>query len=44
MAERKKTAAAFPNLVTYEAERAFVHQYDQAPLPAAGTPDQGRAS
>jgi predicted CoA-substrate-specific enzyme activase len=38
MAERKKTAAAFPNVVTYEAERAFVHQYDQAALPAAGTP------
>ncbi len=38
MAERKKTAAAYPNLVTYEAERAFVHLYDQAPLPAEGTP------
>ncbi len=38
MAERKKTAAAYPNLVTYEAERAFVHQYDQAQLPAEGTP------
>lgn len=38
MAERKKTAAAYPNLVTYEAERAFVHLYDQEPLPAAGTP------
>jgi hypothetical protein len=38
MAERKKTAAEFPNLVTYEAERAFVHQYDQAALPEAGTP------
>ncbi len=38
MAERKKTAAAFPNLVDYEANRAFVHLYDAAPLPAAGTP------
>ncbi|HYO96096.1 MAG TPA: BadF/BadG/BcrA/BcrD ATPase family protein [Polyangiaceae bacterium] len=38
MAERKKTAAAFPNLVDYEAARAFVHFYEPAPLPAAGTP------
>jgi predicted CoA-substrate-specific enzyme activase len=38
MAERKKTAAAFPNLVDYEANRAFVHLYDAAPLPAEGTP------
>ena len=38
MAERKKTAAAFPNIVSYEAERAFVHQYDQAALPEAGSP------
>ncbi|HEY2408348.1 MAG TPA: BadF/BadG/BcrA/BcrD ATPase family protein [Polyangiaceae bacterium] len=37
MAERKKTAAAYPNIVSYEAERAFVHLYDQAPLPEAGT-------
>jgi predicted CoA-substrate-specific enzyme activase len=38
MAERKKTAAAFPNLVDYESKRAFVHLYDAAPLPAEGTP------
>jgi predicted CoA-substrate-specific enzyme activase len=38
MAERKKTAAEFPNVVDYEATRAFVHLYDAAPLPAAGTP------
>jgi predicted CoA-substrate-specific enzyme activase len=38
MAERKQTAAAFPNLVDYESKRAFVHLYDAAPLPAAGTP------
>jgi predicted CoA-substrate-specific enzyme activase len=37
VAERKKTAAAYPNIVSYEAERAFVHLYDQAPLPEAGT-------
>jgi predicted CoA-substrate-specific enzyme activase len=38
VAERKKTAAAFPNLVDYEANRAFVHLYDAEPLPAEGTP------
>jgi predicted CoA-substrate-specific enzyme activase len=38
MAERKKTAAEFPNVVDYEATRAFVHLYDAAPLPPAGTP------
>ena len=38
MAERKKTAAEFPNVVDYESKRAFVHLYDAAPLPAEGTP------
>ncbi len=38
VAERKKTAAAFPNLVDYEANRAFAHIYDAEPLPAEGTP------
>lgn len=38
MAERKKTAAAFPNLVEYESQRAFVHFYKAAPMPEAGTP------
>jgi predicted CoA-substrate-specific enzyme activase len=37
VAERKKTAAEFPNLVDYESQRAFVHLYDAAPLPAAGS-------
>jgi predicted CoA-substrate-specific enzyme activase len=37
MAERKQTAAEFPNLVSYEAERAFVHLYDAAPLPPENT-------
>jgi predicted CoA-substrate-specific enzyme activase len=37
MAERKKTAAQFPNVVDYESKRAFVHLYDAAPLPAEGT-------
>ncbi len=38
MEERRKTAAAFPNIVNYEGERAFVHFYEWAPMPAAGTP------
>lgn len=37
MAERKKTAAAYPNLVDYESNRAFVHFFDPEPLPEAGT-------
>jgi predicted CoA-substrate-specific enzyme activase len=38
MAERKKTAAEFPNLVDYESKRAFLHFYEWEPMPAAGTP------
>ncbi len=38
MAERKQTAAEFPNMVDYESKRAFVHLYDAAPLPAEGSP------
>src|SRR6187402_1218469 len=38
MEERRKTAAAFPNIVNYEGERAFAHFYEWAPQPAAGTP------
>jgi predicted CoA-substrate-specific enzyme activase len=38
MAERKKIAKAFPNLVEYEAKRAFMHFYKHAPMPAAGSP------
>jgi predicted CoA-substrate-specific enzyme activase len=37
MAERKKTAAEFPNVVDYESKRAFVHLFDAAPLPPEGT-------
>ncbi len=37
VAERKKTAAQFPNLVEYEARRSFQHFYDPEPIPAAGT-------
>jgi predicted nucleotide-binding protein (sugar kinase/HSP70/actin superfamily) len=38
VAARKETAAQFPNTVDYESKRAFVHLYDAAPLPPAGTP------
>jgi predicted CoA-substrate-specific enzyme activase len=37
MAERKKTAAAFPNMVSYEGERAFVSNYKGERLPEAGS-------
>jgi predicted CoA-substrate-specific enzyme activase len=36
--ERKKIAKQFPNLVEYEAKRAFMHVYDTAPMPADGSP------
>lgn len=41
VADRKQRAAAWPNLVEYEARRAFQHFYDPAPLPdaGAGVPD-----
>ncbi len=38
MAERKKTAAEFPNMVSYEADLAFKSFYKPEPMPAAGTP------
>ena len=38
VAERKKIAAAYPNLVEYEARRAFQHFYEPAPMPEAGSP------
>jgi predicted CoA-substrate-specific enzyme activase len=38
MAQRKQTAAAYPNLVAYEAERAFQHFYEPEPLPPQGAP------
>lgn len=37
VAERKKTASQFPNIVEYEGRRAFQHFYEPAPMPAAGT-------
>jgi activator of 2-hydroxyglutaryl-CoA dehydratase/predicted nucleotide-binding protein (sugar kinase/HSP70/actin superfamily) len=36
--ERKKIARQFPNLVDYEAKRAFMHVYDTAPMPEDGSP------
>ncbi len=38
VAERKQLARQFPNCVDYEAKKAFVHFYEPAPMPAAGTP------
>jgi predicted CoA-substrate-specific enzyme activase len=38
VAERKKIAAQFPNIVSYESERAFVHLRKADPMPEAGTP------
>jgi predicted CoA-substrate-specific enzyme activase len=36
--QRKAIAAEHPNLVEYEARKAFQHTYDPAPMPAAGSP------
>ncbi|WP_437501209.1 BadF/BadG/BcrA/BcrD ATPase family protein [Sorangium sp. So ce1099] len=38
VAERKKIAKQFPNLVDYESKLAFRHFYDTAPLPEEGAP------
>lgn len=38
VAERKKIAQQFPNMVDYEAKRAFMHFYDAAPMPEEGSP------
>lgn len=38
VAERKKLAQEFPNLVDYEAKRAFMHFYNPAPMPEEGSP------
>ncbi|KYF53520.1 CoA activase [Sorangium cellulosum] len=38
VAERKKIAKQFPNLVDYESKLAFRHFYDTAPLPDDGAP------
>jgi activator of 2-hydroxyglutaryl-CoA dehydratase/predicted nucleotide-binding protein (sugar kinase/HSP70/actin superfamily) len=38
VAERKKIAAQYPNLVEYEGRRAFQHFFEPAPLPDEGAP------
>lgn len=38
VAERKAIASAYPNLVNYEAKRAFMQLSPPAPLPRAGSP------
>jgi predicted CoA-substrate-specific enzyme activase len=38
VADRKKTAQQFPNIVDYESKRAFNHFYNPAPQPADGSP------
>ncbi len=40
-AERRKRRQAYPNLVELEAELAFKHFHDPAPLPPAGAPVKG---
>jgi activator of 2-hydroxyglutaryl-CoA dehydratase/predicted nucleotide-binding protein (sugar kinase/HSP70/actin superfamily) len=38
VADRKKIAKQFPNLVDYESKQAFRHFYDPAPMPENGSP------
>jgi predicted CoA-substrate-specific enzyme activase len=38
VAERKKIAQEFPNVVDYESKKAFMHFYDSAPMPRDGSP------
>ncbi len=38
VADRKKTAQQFPNMVDYEAKRAFMHFYTPSPQPEDGSP------
>jgi predicted CoA-substrate-specific enzyme activase len=38
VADRKKIAQEFPNVVDYESKKAFMHFYDAAPMPAEGVP------
>jgi activator of 2-hydroxyglutaryl-CoA dehydratase/predicted nucleotide-binding protein (sugar kinase/HSP70/actin superfamily) len=41
VAERKKIAQQYPNVVDYESKRAFMHFYDAAPMPEGGSPVKG---
>jgi predicted CoA-substrate-specific enzyme activase len=38
VADRKKTAQEFPNMVDYESKRAFMHFYNPVPQPEEGSP------
>jgi activator of 2-hydroxyglutaryl-CoA dehydratase/predicted nucleotide-binding protein (sugar kinase/HSP70/actin superfamily) len=38
VAERKKIASQFPNIVDYESKQTFRHFYDPVPMPEAGSP------
>jgi predicted CoA-substrate-specific enzyme activase len=38
VADRKKIAQEFPNMVDYESKKAFMHFYDAAPMPEPGSP------
>ncbi|NOU28469.1 MAG: CoA activase [Polyangiaceae bacterium] len=38
VADRKKIAQEFPNLVDYESKRAFMHFYNPSPMPEDGSP------
>lgn len=38
VAGRKRIAQTYPNMVDYEAKRAFLHFYDAAPMPEQGSP------
>ena len=38
VADRKKIAQQYPNLVDYESKRAFMHFYNPAPMPLEGSP------
>jgi len=38
VADRKKIAGQFPNMVDYESKQSFRHFYDPVPMPEAGSP------
>ncbi len=38
LARKRETARRYPNLVAYEARRAFAHFFEPEPMPGAGTP------
>jgi len=38
VADRKKVAQTYPNMIDYEAKRAFMHFYTPSPMPEDGSP------